>query len=292
MQKLFVQLNLRNVAVAAAVAALTVATGSPASAGGRIFLTGHDTDFHYGGASANAAMAADLAFVTNGSPLPFLTFDSGTELTSAIAAEGYSYFNVDPNNAGAINDLLFNASTYSAIAVASHESCGGCDNTSAGLANLATHVSAIGAFLTAGGGILGFAGADDPSAYAYVPTAASNGGGSPPPTGFVETAAGLAAGLVAENGDATHNFFNTPGTGGLSALFQVAETNSGNVESIFLTDASVICSGESCALTSDGPVGVTPLPDSLPLFVSGLGVLALLGWLAMRKNAVAGQAAA
>ena len=52
--------------------------------------------------------------------------------------------------------------------------------------------------------------ANDPLGYAYVPEAAANAGGNPPATGFVETPAGLAAGLVAENGDADSQLLSNP----------------------------------------------------------------------------------
>jgi len=243
--------------VAATVAGFGLAAAGPAAAaGGNIFLTGHDTDFHFSfNVATQAVMAADLAFVRAGSSLPVLVFDTtGGELDSALTSLGIAHTTILPS---AVTDSMFNASTFSAIAVASDVNCGGCDLTDAQLAALATHQTAIGAFVTAGGGVLGLAGATDLTAYAYVPTAAANAGGNPPPNGFVETAAGLAAGLLAENGDPTHNFFPTPGTGGLSSVYQVAEVNGANVESVFIQNATITCTGASCTVTGGVPEAST-----------------------------------
>src|SRR3979409_650601 len=100
MMSLYTPIKLRNIAVAAAVAAFASVTGSPATAG-NIFLTGHDADLHmfFGSASATAALTSEFAFVRNGSFLPVLTFDSGTQLTSDLTALGISFTNVNPNNA-------------------------------------------------------------------------------------------------------------------------------------------------------------------------------------------------
>ncbi len=235
---------------------------------GNIFLTGHDTDFHMynGSASANAAMVSDLAFVRHGSTLPVLTVDAGTQLTSDMTTLGVGYVNVNPG--GTLTASMFNPALYSAILVASDSNCGGCDNTNADLANLATMSAAIASFVNAGGGLAGFAGATDTTAYAYVPTAASNGGGNPPSSGFVETAAGTALGLVAENGDPTHNYFGTPGVGGLSSTYTVVETNSGNNESLAVAGAAISCGTTgTCTITGTGSV---PEPGSMLLVGSGL----------------------
>lgn len=256
------------------LAGLGCLAGVSSAHAGNIFLTGHDADLHmfYGSSSAKTALTSELAFVRNGSSLPVLTFDSGNQLTSDLTALGIAFTNVDPNNT--ISDSVFNPALYSAIAVASDTSCGGCDNSDAGLANLATHSSAIASFFTAGGGILGLAGAGDPAAYAYVPEAATNGGGNPPSSGFVETAAGIALGLTAENGDPTHNFFPTPGTAGLASAYQVVETNSGSIESIALANGVITCVGSSCTISGGGSTGggttTTPEPASLGLLLAGL----------------------
>jgi len=265
-------LKLSHVTFAAALAAATALASSPASAGGNIFLTGHDTDYHgyFGSTSAQTAMTADVNFVRNGSALPLLVFDSGSELADLLTSLGIPNVVVSPSNP--FLDSVFDPATYSAFAVASNTSCGGCDLTDSDDANIASHISAISAFFNAGGGILGLAAGGNPDGYAYVPEAAANAGGFPPSDGFVETAAGTAAGLVAENGDPTHNYFPTPGTSGLSSAYQVAETNSGNVESVFLKNGSISCAGatgDSCVITS----GV-PEPSTWAMMLLGFGFVA------------------
>ena len=258
-------------ALLAGVGTVALGFAGPAMAtpGGNIFLTGHDTDLHmfYGSASAQTAMVADLAFVRNGSSLPVLTFDAGSELTTDLTTLSIPFVNINPSTA-TLTAGMFDHTVYSAIAVASITSCGGCDNTAADNANVATQSAAIASFFNAGGGILGFSGAQDANAYAYVPEAAANGGGSPPSSGFVETAAGTAAGLVAENGDATHNYFGTPGVGGLSSAYQVAETNTGNNESLFIQNGSITCTGKHCTIHSN-------VPEPMTLSLLGVGLFGL-----------------
>lgn len=269
----------KSVKLAATAVALVIGgvmgVAVPASAG-NIFLTGHDNDFHRSSAQANAQMAGALALVRNGSTLPVLTFDAGSQLTSQLTSLGVAFFNVNPtaaNLAGAPGAALFNPLLYSAFAVASVTTCGGCDNPVGTGSIIATQSAAIASFFNAGRGVLGLAGATDLDAYAYVPTAATNAGGSPPSTGYVQTAAGLALGITAVNGNATHNFFSEPGTGGLSALFQVVErlgnAVSGTPESVALVGGTIVCTGLDCVITG-GPV---PEPGSLALL--GLAVAAL-----------------
>lgn len=255
----------------ASVSAIALGLATPSMAG-NIVLTGHDNDFHQSPA-AQAAMQGAISFIRNGSSLPLLTFDAGSELTSLLTTLGESFDNVDPSSP--IDPTVFDHSRYSAFIVASVTSCGGCDNTPADIDNISAQSAAIASFFNAGGGIMGLAGADDPTAYAYVPESATNAGGNPPSTGYVTTAEGLALGIPAVNGDTTHNFFNEPGTGGLSALYVVTERLgdpvTGTPETVALRGGTIICTGTSCTIVTD-----VPEPASLLLLGSGLFALGLL----------------
>lgn len=260
--------------------ALALSAAVPAMAG-NIVLTGHDNDFHFDGGAgtpaAGTALAAEIAFARAGSAnsaLPVLTFDAGSELTSGLTALGISFVNVDPTNAADVTASLFDPAKYSAFAVASVTSCGGCDNTPNDIAHIAAQSSAIASFFNAGGGIVGLAGAHDPNAYAYVPEAATNAGGSPPDTGYVQTAAGAALGLPAVNGDPTHNFFSEPGTSGLASAYVVTEVleSTDTPETIALKGGKIACTGSGCTITT-----TVPEPASLLMFGSGLFALAGFG---------------
>jgi hypothetical protein len=257
------------------VVALAVGLAGPSYAGS-IVLTGHDNDFHQSTAAKAATLGA-LNFVRDGSALPVLVFDAGSELQSMLTTIGVTYTNVDPSNAANITDSLFDHTIYSAFVVASATSCGGCDNSPTSIANIAAHSSAIATFFNDGGGIYGLAGANDPNAYAYVPESATNPGGNPPSTGYVTTIAGINFGIPAVNGDTTHNFFNEPGTGGLSPLYSVTErlgdSVTGTPETIALKGGTITCKTKGTCTISGG--GAVPEPGTLSLLGAGIAGLAL-----------------
>lgn len=242
----------------------------PAHAG-NIALTGHDDDFHCSyDPSACSQLTALVNYVKNGSSLPVLTFDAGDELTSDLTNLGIAFTNVNPNTAASVTASLFNNSTYSAFIVASDATCGGCDNGPAGEANIAAQSAAIGAFLNAGGGILGLAGADSSGYYDFVPQTASSVGGAPD-SGYTATSAGSGAGIPAVNGDETHNLFWDPGTHGESSFFQVAEVNAYGNGTIPGPNAAATLICTDCTVSGGVIVGgAVPEPSSILLLGSGL----------------------
>jgi hypothetical protein len=273
-----------NKALMTGVAAVAL-LGAEGAYAGSIVLTGHDNDFHSNnganpgpGGAAGLALAAEVNFVSTGSAttkpvLPLLTFDQGTLLTSILTAEGYTFTNI--NTAAGIVPSLFDPTKFSAMIVASITSCGGCDNTPAFVETLhsgAGNQAAINSFFNAGAGILGLAGAFDPNAYDYVPNAATNPSGNPPSTGYIQTAFGASLGLPPVNGNTTHNFFNEPGTGGLSASYGVTErllnAATGTPETVAVKAGTTTCIANGTCVTG------VPEPGSLGLFGVGLAGLA------------------
>jgi hypothetical protein len=287
-----------NKALMTGVAAVAL-LGAEGAYAGSIVLTGHDNDFHMllgagpGAAGpAGKALAAEVAFVRASSPnptLPVLTFDqglgsSGPQLTKDLTTLGISFTNI--STAAGIVPTLFDPTKFSAMIVDSITSCGGCDNQPAFVETLhsgAGNQAAIDTFFNAGAGILSLAGANDANAYDYVPTAATNPGGNPPTSGYLQTAFGATLGLPAVNGNTTHNFFSEPGTGGLSASYGVTErllnATTGTPETVAIKAGTTTCIAKGTCVTG------VPEPGSLGML--GVGLMGLAAaWRRKRSSAV------
>ena len=186
---------------------------------------------------------------------------------------GISFVNVDPGVA--IDPTVFDATKYSAMVVASDQSCGGCDNNSTDSANLAADSAAIASFFNAGGGIVAFAGASNTSYYSFLPASASNPGIVDCCGGFSQTAAGAGISVPADNTDFPHNFFAFPGTGGMDPNWKVAETFTGGSSVGPLVDQPFTVFIQNGTIGSTGFVGGgTPEPGSIMLLGTALMGLA------------------
>src|SRR5437867_4015409 len=244
------------------------------STAGNIALTGHDDDFHAtaGSAAASAQLAALVSFVRNGSSLKVLTFDEGHgghsggfELLAALTALGVPFTNVA--TAAAAATVVFDPTVYSAFIVASDNACGGggCDNLADMSTALAARSSSIASFLNTGGGILALSGVNNPGYYSFLPNTAAAQAFAPS-TGYFQTAAGATYGIPAVNGDATHNRFFEPGTGGTSAAYIVAErlTNGADVN----TPETLLCVSCTTAILAVPEPGSILLLGSVLAFVT------------------------
>jgi hypothetical protein len=263
-----------------ASAAAALMTGQAKA--GNIILTGHDDDFHFfggfGDPNAGNQLSAMASFARDGSALPVLVLDQGTEMSSALTALGVTNVAVNPLNTPAMNAAMGSLSTYSAIAIASASNCGGCDNSNAAYSAIDGYKTTIDSFISAGGGILQTTGGTSTTsralAYAYLPDTTGTPAAFPPSSGYVQTADGASIGVPAVNGDPTHNFFLEPGSPGMSSVWKVAERlgspDTGTPETVFIAGARV--TGTHITSTS------TPEPATLGLAAMGLATLAGYTW--------------
>ncbi|HKV57992.1 MAG TPA: S53 family peptidase [Ktedonobacteraceae bacterium] len=203
--------------------------------GGNIWVTGHDIDYHCS-VEFNSChyLQVALTYVMNGSTLPVLALDHGTEVATAISnafpSNTPTVDTVDPRTGFASLPLIGSDGSplYSAIVVASDTTCGGCDNNDSYGATpdsdaINVRAADIAQFMDAGGGILALAGAENIGVfYNFLPVPVTATTVTSP---FTFTSFGLSLGLVEGQDDnccPTHNSFNLPVSGG---VYQVAETD-------------------------------------------------------------------
>jgi hypothetical protein len=224
---------------------------------GKLWATGHDADFHCSQGDPGACHYLKVAvnFVMNGSTLPILALDHGTEVQTAInnafTTNAPKLKTVDPRTAFASLPLVDSGGKplYSAIIVASDVTCGGCDNNDD--VSVTPDSDAINAraadiktFFNASGGILALAGAQNVSVfYNFLPIPVSPTTVSPPdgsPGGFTLTSLGQSLGLTTSdiNCCQTHNSFLLPPSG---SPLQVAELDvAGNAETLISSQVQTL----------------------------------------------------
>ena len=206
------------VLLAGSFAAIAFSGGAGAATGANFFATGHDMDFH---CSSGETLECDYFKILvdkarNGSTLPILGLDQGTQIADSMTAMGESPVTiVDPSDATALNATAFTtaggAPLYSVIITASDETCGGCDNTDVGEANINARAADFATFFNGGGGIIALAGAERlDTYYNFVPLAGLSAVAVSEP--FTVTPDGAALGATDEMANCcpTHNSFNTP----------------------------------------------------------------------------------
>jgi hypothetical protein len=159
------------VPTALVVVASTEEVGSQET-GGNFIATGHDMEFHcaFGETPECDYLKIVVDKVRNSSTLPILALDHGTHVAQALVLSGYAaedVHTVDPDVLEALNATSFTNESdeplYSAIIVASHETCGGSSNTDVSVTNINDRAADFATFFNHGGGILALSGAASPT---------------------------------------------------------------------------------------------------------------------------------
>ncbi|MFI5003499.1 MAG: hypothetical protein ACHQE6_00655 [Solirubrobacterales bacterium] len=242
--------------------AMTGLTSSANAATGANFVaTGHDMDFHCSVAGPVEVeqeckyLKIVVDKVRNGSTLPILALDQGTELPTALANVGYTgvgeVVHVNPAETAVFDAMPFvNAKgepLYSAIITASDETCGGCDDNEEGENSINARAADFKTYFNAGGGILALAGATRfATYYNFVPLNVGATVVSPP---FEVTTEGEALGITSAEANccATHNSFLYPPP---EPFVTLEKDSAGKAETIAAFNVKITEKGFSTITTS------------------------------------------
>lgn len=213
--------------------------------GANFVATGHDMDFHCDSGTPEECEYLKIVVdkVRAGSTLPILALDQGNEVQGALIDAGYTgageVVTVDPTDTAALAATPFvdgaGHPLYSAIVTASDSTCGGCDDTPEGEANINARAADFATYFNAGGGILALAGAQNFSTYYdFVPLSVAATVVEPP---FTVTGEGAALGVneAMANCCETHNSFTIPP----SPLVVLEDDSAGQAETIAAFGAAI-----------------------------------------------------
>ena len=283
---------LRKTLAATTVMAALALVPAQAQAG-RLVATGHDADLHcapYTAPSPDSQchyVKVVIAHVRGGAPnpnAPVLVLDRGAlqmqkAIDNAFGAGTVPMKVVDPRSPE-FTSLAINVASFSAVAVASDKTCGGCDlneyDSTPDTDAINARKADFEAFFNAGGGIFAAAGANHGNGiatdgadtyYGFLPLPV---GGVAVTKPFTLTDIGKSLGLEdnpAGNNDInccpTHNSFALPAAG--SAL-QVAETDSKGFAETLIAKGTI----KDGTITDTPPTTSTPPP---PTSISGVASL-------------------
>jgi hypothetical protein len=224
----------------------SLALPAPAFAG-RLIVTGHDADRRCALLQQQCGfLRASIKYLRDTAPnakKPVLVLDRGAmQLASSlrnrwgvasIAATAPAIRVVDPRSAG-FQRMTIDTKHFSAIAIASDSSCGGCDLEWQDAAAIWKRHTAIQRFYNRGGGIYAGAGGSNAAAYyRFMPVPSPGPGGDGP---FRLTPYGREIGYEdADLAGAVANTFATPDVGRLD----VAAQNANNVGDTLIADGRV-----------------------------------------------------
>jgi hypothetical protein len=289
---------------------LAVCLLAPSSAfAGRLWVTGHDADFHCSGGEQCHYVRVAVDFVRGGAPNPNrpvlvldrLDLDFVQALDAAFGAGAVPRTVIDPRSPEFASAPI-TTSRYSAILIASDTTCGGCDLNEFDSTPDSDAINArsadIAAFFNAGGGVYANSGASHgdgdattgaDSYYSFLPLPV---GGTPVSGPFCLTSIGASLGLEDPSGCpdasrhrgtnddlnccATHNSFTEPPSG--SAL-QVAERDLG-ADGVLSSDdnpETIIAEGRA----SGGGIVTGPPP---PVLGRAVNVAVVRGTVRIRRR--------